>query len=164
MKARIHPLYMFALLILLTRGVAGQEASKPWWNPFSTSSSADAGTVRSSSFFDGSMKNDSEKETASGKSMFSFPKMPWASEEKPKKSSSTSTLSRMGKSTKKFWNSTVDLLNPFDSEPQPKQQGYQPQNVKKSSSNGPFGWMWPEEKTETPATVNDFLRQPRPRF
>ena len=70
----------------------------------------------------------------------------------------------MGKSSKKFWNSTVDFLNPFDSEPKPKQQGYQPQNTKTSTGSGPFGWLWREEKTETPATVNDFLRQPRPKF
>ncbi len=83
-------------------------------------------------------------------------------------------LGRMGQSTRRAWNSTTDFLNPFNDAPadkspqsyQPAEQGYQPQNINKTtkSGSGPFGWMWREEQTERPASVNEFLRQERPRF
>lgn len=143
---------------------AGQEAESSWWNPFGGGSSDDS-MVRESSFFNEPRKNDSTS------SMFKLPKLGWPSfgTSSSKKKSSPSTLSKMGNSTKRMWSSSIDFLNPFDSPPAktqqgylPREQGYRPQNIEESSGSGMFGWMWREEKTETPATINDWLSQPNP--
>lgn len=166
MDARSFPARCFFLSVLVTvcsltvgSDLASAQESKPWWNPFASEGDS---TVRKSTFFDSTAKE------AKPSSMFQLPKLPWTSTttSKPAKSKSPSVLTRMGSSTKKAWNSTVDFLNPFDTPAttEKKQQGYQPQNVETSSGSGMFGWMWREEKRETPTTVNDFLRQERPRF
>lgn len=160
----IKGLLLIVTLVCLVRPVGGQEAKSQWWNP-TTWSSGDK-TVRKSSFFSGS----SQKAT-NDKPLLSMPHMPWSSSEKPATekppatSSGPSAFSKMGKSTKRAWNNTVDFLNPFDNEAaQPQQQGYQPQTTTTKPGTGIFGWMWREETTETPASVNEFLRQERPRF
>lgn len=146
----------------LPPAASGQESSaseSQWWNP-ATWGDGDK-TVRKSSYFSGSNQKSGES-----KSWLSFPKGPWSASDKPAASSSgPSVFSRMGNTTKQAWNKTADFLNPFDDQPTPPpQQGYQPQNTTTKKGTGMFGWMWREETTETPASVNEFLRQERPRF
>lgn len=164
-------------LVAFTNQALAQDASKPWWNPFAKSEStvttasatspvsSDAGQVRDSTFFNG---KDSEP-------LIKLPKLTWFGAGKktvgsPSSTKKTSMLTKAGKTTKRWWGKTVDLINPFDSKSSGKdkaaffqQQGYQPQNVKRESK-GPLSWLWQEQTVETPHNVNDFLRQPRPRF
>jgi len=162
---RRHLLLSFLLLSngLLVSGIAptacGQtsDSSPTWWNPTTWGSSDDS--VRKSSYF-------SNTETQSeGKPWLSMPQFPWSSAKKKPSSAEPSLMHKMGQSTKRAWNNTVDFLNPFEDEPpEPQQQGYQPQNKTSKPGSGMFGWMWREETTETPASVNEFLRQERPKF
>lgn len=159
------------VVILLVRPASAQESSvsessTQWWNP-TTWGEGDK-TVRKSSYFSGANQKSGES-----KSWLSFPKSPWSGSDKPAATSSgPSVFSKVGNTTKQAWNETVDFLNPFDKQPaqppqqgyQPPQQGYQPQNTTTKQGTGIFGWMWREETTETPASVNEFLRQERPRF
>ncbi|MCA9133019.1 MAG: hypothetical protein KDA45_07680 [Planctomycetales bacterium] len=161
MDARSMPLSLLLLAALAQGNLYGQE-NAAWWNPFTWSSSSSDSGVRSSSYFDSKPAKPSVKKSG-GDAQFGLPKMPWTSDGKSK-SKSPSTWNRMSQSTKNAWNSTLDFINPFDSPAAPKQQGYQPQSIKSSKGSGLFGWMVREEKRETPGTVNDFLRQERPRF
>lgn len=145
------------LLAFQVSAACGQESSSPWWNPLgkSTSSGSD---VQQSSFFD-------KKSSAPS---FKLPKMNlnWLPSMGTKKSKGPSTMTKMTRSTKKMWNSTVDFLNPFESPaPQKQQPWYQPQTMKKSSKGGGWDWLWPkEEKFEEPTDVRDFITLPRPKF
>jgi hypothetical protein len=152
--------------LIAVQVVNAQEDSAPWWNPFASQSQPADGSVRQSSYFNASDQGATKSEES--KSSFSLPKLPWSGESKPK-NTGPSTWDRMGSSTKKFWHSTVDFMNPFDDSPKPspsKSNGYRPQSqtTTTTSGTGMFGWLWREEKTESPSTVNDFLRQPRPQW
>jgi hypothetical protein len=82
-------------------------------------------------------------------------------------------VSRATKTSKKWWDNTVDFMNPFnDSQPKSKSaHGYQtpswsnrskPEEEKRS---GLFSWMWVEEKVdEPPTTVNGWQAQSTPDF
>lgn len=92
--------------------------------------------------------------------------LPWKSEDKPKAKSSRpvgSAIGRMGRTTKKWWENSVDFINPFNDAPKPPpQQGYVPQNEKKkASSGGFFSWLAPPEEKRI-ESVNDFLSLPMP--
>ncbi len=154
-------IFFLAVAVLPSKSAWAQDVV--WWKPntwIKTADADDAG-VRKSAFFENTSKNTTEK------SLFSMPQMPWAASEKSStKPAGQSMLGKMGQSTKNAWNSTVDFMNPFDSAPAAKPQGYQPQNFPKTTSKGSgmFGWLWREEKTEAPGSVNEFLRQERPKF
>ncbi len=166
----MHKIAVLCLLLCLAGSAHGQTSTTQWWNP-TTWGSQDGG-VRKSTFFNSTPKKSTDKP------LLSMPKMPWSSDKQateptyvePKvataqASSGPSMLSRMSQSTKRTWNNTVDFLNPFEKEPaQPVQQGYQPQNKTEKKGSGMFGWMWREETTERPTSVNEFLKQERPRF
>ena len=162
---------ILSLVILTICSTVGltQESSKPWWNPFAKDESSTATGVRKSNFFNGSGSE-------SKKPMFQLPKMPWTSSAKnasgaiPRRRG-PSMLSRMGSTTRRWWDNTIDFVNPFDSPKSTLGRGYQPQNLntpyakkKTSSGKGPFGWLWREEQIERPTSVPDWLKQPRPRF
>ena len=140
--------------------VVGQE-SKPWWNLFATTSES-KGATRDSSFF------DSGDHGASESTSWKLPSWPWGGDKKTtaSRSAGSTAISRMGKSTKRAWENTVDFLNPFDapSKSTPRPNGYQPQNEKPESKGGWFGWLRTEEPPEPPATVTEFLSQDRPRY
>ena len=157
MKAAIIPLLF--LLALPFDEVRAQEGSKPWWNPLAPSSTTSEGNseVQKSSFF------DSKPAPA-----FKVPQLSWPSFGGGKKTQKgPSTFAKMSRTSKNMWNSTVDFLNPFDSPPPPpKKTWLEPQlsNKEKSSESG---WKWPwtqEKKSEPPASVSEFLKQPRPQF
>ncbi len=157
---------VIALLNLWAPAASAQE-NKPWWNPFAPSTPTESAAVqnsetRKSSFFDGSN---------SKKSGLSLPKIGlWPSgkdgEGKTQKTSSKSqpsTLDKVGNTTKQWWNSTTDFLNPFDDAPKQRRgQGYQPQK-EQPKSKGMFSWFTEPEEEEI-TSVTDFIGQPRPRF
>ncbi len=138
-----------------------------WWNPVRWGSSSADSSVRKSSYFNG----DAKKEKGD-KPILHLPTLPSASSTATtaaatEPSHGPSLLSKMERSTQKAWHNTTDFLNPFNDAPPPvQQQGYQPQNLHKTTSSGSglFGWMWREEKSEHPASVKDFMRMERPRF
>ncbi|MEO8271390.1 MAG: hypothetical protein ABI557_16835 [Aureliella sp.] len=167
------PLLLSSLFVLSSHALSGpayaqdSQPASSWWNPATWGSSSADSSVRTSSYFNGESKKEK-----SDKPSLSLPSLPWSSSESttaptPTPSHGPSLLSKMERSTQKAWHKTTDFLNPFNDAPPPKlQQGYQPQNLRKTTSSGSglFGWMWREEKTEQPASVNDFLRMERPRF
>ncbi len=154
-------------LAALNQTSVGQEKTTQWWNPMTwnpmaeSSSSGDT-AVRKSTYFNGANQKSSDKP------LLSMPKLPWTSAEQATNTAPAgpSTFSKMGQSTKRAWNNTVDFLNPFEKKTTSQQQGYQPQNSQKTTKagTGMLGWMWREETTESPTSVNEFLRQERPKF
>ena len=159
--------YIVVCAIIVCIGQVGraQEEKKPWWNPFKSTESAEVqAPVRSSNIFGGSSEMQSNMDPAEKKSWLKMPTMPklWGSAGDPAK---PSPLKRMTDGTKKFWNGTVDLLNPFDSKEEARPNGYMPQySQRQKQKSGWFDWMYTEEATPEPRTVNDFLRQPRPKY
>ena len=161
----LRTLTLVLIFSLVQCSVATAQEKSSWWNPFSSkgTSAASASSVGSA----GSTTRESSQ-FGGGSNLkwpeFQFPS--WSAKvEAASKPKGPSTLSRMGTTSKRWWNNTVYFINPFDSKPTPKTQGYQPQIKSESKSgSGPFGWMWREEKTEAPTNVNDFLKQPRPGF
>ncbi|MEZ6135041.1 MAG: hypothetical protein R3C53_09050 [Pirellulaceae bacterium] len=132
---------------LVSQGFS-QEKAGGWWNPFS-----------------GGVQTVSTPKDSTPR--FKMPQLElptWSKKAKPA-SKQPSMMSRMGATSKRWWDNTVDFVNPFNDAP-PAKQGYQPQSTTKKSTagSGMFGWMWREEVVESPTTVNDFLRQPKPRF
>lgn len=170
------PLLLMSLLALtsptlcapaLAQVSTASSSDASWWNPLRWGPSSDDSGVRKSSYF-----NSDAKKEKTDKPVLRLPALPSSSSEvttaaATEPSRGPSLLSRMERSTQRAWHNTTDFLNPFnDTPPPPQQQGYQPQNLHKTSSSGSglFGWMWREEKTEQPASVNEFLRMERPRF
>jgi hypothetical protein len=60
------------------------------------------------------------------------------------------------KSTSRMWNSTVDFLNPWDNKSS--------QSKSKSKKSGAWFFQKKEKPPSDYGTVNDFLRQERPKF
>ncbi len=157
------------LVLLFIHGATAQQAScqettRPWWNPFASESKTTPLANQSSA-------NDSKLFTGSGSpSMFKLPnwELPSLTKKPTKtKKNSASTMSRLGNTTKRWWDNTVDFINPFDS-PAPttrQSQGYQPQNqAKQKDSSGAWDWLKGTEPRQEPTTVNEFLRQPPVRY
>lgn len=145
-----------------------QSAASSWWNPMTWGANASDPSVRTSTFFNGEPKKEKSQQSA-----WRLPKLPWGATEKESAARSTqprgpNIFEKMGQSTRQAWHSTTDFLNPFNDTPAPPvNQGYQPQRLEKNTANsggGMFGWMKRKEPVEQPASVNDFLRQERPRF
>lgn len=136
---------------------AAQDSGVTWWKPTTWMS---GGSDKPAKSFPSGSSGDN--------SLFSMPNMSWTSSDQPT-AKEPSMLGRMGQSTKKAWNSTVDFLNPFDSKTSSsssssRSQSYQSQSKTTKSGSGMFGWLWREETIETPTSVNEFLRNERPRF
>ncbi len=152
MTLRIASICLCPILVLLVHSLSqAQEKSKSWLPKMFNRSTAESSPAPSKSASD----TDSipwykqfgpTKETASP----------------PKQRSSTSTLGKIGQTSKRWWDNTVDFINPFNdkpkSSPPPKNQGYAPQNEKKQSEGGGlFGWAKPEKTPAKPKSVNEFL-------
>ncbi len=167
-----------AVLVVCLGSMASGQETKPWWNPFGKSdaavqpasaTSAMPSDVRTSTFFNGGSDNATKSNSKSWKSMFKMPSWNWLQGKNKSGRAKESMFAKAGRNTKKFWNSTVDFLNPFDApaaKPTLGNQGYQPQvlNQTQKSGDGPLGWLWQERTIEKPPTVNEFLRLPRPKF
>ena len=161
-------LFMMVVWSLVSHSTFAQETTKkPWWNPFAqTESSSSSTSMRESSFFD----------QGSSEPLFRLPSFLKGSSDGTATTASApvtkkpSTFSKIGSQTKRFWNGTIDFLNPFDgktsnNKPAMYGQGYQPQSQANQAESGSrFGWLWGNAKPEEPASVNEFLRMPRPKF
>lgn len=148
----------FIACALSTSSAQGQE-SDSWW-PLGSSEKTES---RPSSYFDSKPKSSATSSTSS-----SWFKWPSKSKSKTK---SGSVVTRATKTSKKWWDNTVDFVNPFnDSKPAPEQRYQSPswadRNKKpEEESPGWFSWMWKEEKVEeAPTSINDWMKQGRPEY
>ncbi|MBX3423746.1 MAG: hypothetical protein KF752_19490 [Pirellulaceae bacterium] len=76
------------------------------------------------------------------------------------KESALNAVTQTRRTTRRWWNNTVDFLNPFDDRSSSK-------DTAGSSATSPktTRWWWqPQPEEPEISTVNDFLRQERPRF
>jgi len=121
------------------------------WGPFSKSNPS-----RDSS----PLYSNSNKSKSSWLPTMKWPKMPWSSTG-PRPSSysrsKSSTWDRMGKTSKRWWNKTTEMLDPY---PDPKPSTYYSSNSdSQKSKRGWFdGWFGAKE-SEGPKTANEFFRQ-----
>ena len=158
-----HPLVLVIAvsLLLATEAVThGQEeATQPWWRLGGAAEEAESEGIRESKMFSGPAISD----------MFKMPDWPswklptWSATKSKPKQKNTTGFGSIRKTSKRWWNNTVDFINPFDSEPEAKPQGYRPQDLVEESSGG-WSWFGSTKPKENPTTVTDFLKQPRPKF
>lgn len=140
MKHIITKLFVVLFVLMAAQSFAEEKNSKPalWkW----TSGSSDS-------------KNSSMFKSSSSGNLFKGPQLNLPKFQAIE--SAKATTGRMYDSAKRttgqMWNSTVDFLNPWDG--------------KSTSQSKPKSGAWFFQKKEEPQynTVNDFLRQDRPRF
>lgn len=68
------------------------------------------------------------------------------------------TWNRTKQTTRRWWNSTVDLLSPFDNDSSITR------SEKNSTGGSWFQWDGSGDQEQEIVTVNDFLKQERPKF
>ena len=144
---RILGLFVF----LLSFNAASLVRADGWtWGPFSKSSS-----TRDSS----PLYSKSPSGSKSWLPTMKMPKMPWSSSSPRVNTYSrnnTSAWGKMTKTSKRWWNKTTDLLDPY---PDPKPTTYSTADSKPSKPSFWSGWLGSKEP-EGPRTANDFLAQP----
>ena len=131
MKSRKVLFFLMMLFVGIANSVFAQEQSKPaLWKWTSTTTGE-----KKSNLFNGPQLN--------------WPKLPSF---QGVRRTTGQALSNVKKTTGKWWNSTVDLMNPWKEE-----------RAKSRETSG--GWFF-QKKEEQPSysTVNDFLKQERPRL
>jgi hypothetical protein len=149
----VRYLALALVLTLATQTIGYSQDSKSWWNPFaSSSSSSSSSKTRDSQYFSNN----------SGMKMPEFKMSTWGTSNSKPKKKQPSAMSRMSSTTKRWWDNTVDFMNPFDNKPAPKPKSSYHSQKQPTENKGMFSWMWQEEKTESPTTVKEFLRNPRP--
>ena len=123
------------------------------WNPFPKSAwSRDSSPIYT---------KISSSEKTSWLPKWQSPKMPWSqnppvrSYPKPK----TSTWNQLSKTSKRWWNKTTELLDPY---PDPKPQKYSSKPKKDSKPNWFTGMFQPKEP-EKVNNVTEFLKLPVPK-
>ena len=88
-----------------------------------------------------------------------MPKMPW-SKSGPQVSSysrsNTSTWSKMSNTSKRWWNKTTELLDPY---PAPKPAPYVSSSDSQKPKSNWFTGMFKKQESTEPRTANEFLRQ-----
>lgn len=147
---RILGLFVF----LLSMGPAELVRADGWtWGPFSKSSSSrDSSPLYSKS-------SSGTKSWLPTLPTMKMPKMPW-SNSGPKVNSysrnNTSTWGKMTKTSKRWWNKTTELLDPY---PDPKPSTYTTSDSQPPKPSFWSGWFGSKEP-EGPRTANDFLAQP----
>ena len=99
---------------------------------------------------------------STSKSWFSsmkMPKMPW-SKTGPRTSSysrsNTSTWGKMSATSKRWWNKTTEMLDPY---PDPKPSTYVSSSDSKKPKSSWLGGMFQKQESTEPRTANEFLRQ-----
>jgi hypothetical protein len=157
-KASSVPMaFALALCIGLPGMLSAQQSgwSMPNLNPFAARSSAPTST-----------------RVADSGSGWKMPSM-WPNSSATKKPAGPSVWKRMGNSTKRAWNQTVDFINPFDdandnqrTTPITGSNTYFSHNANRKSTDKEktsfFPAMWPSaEPEQKPSSVVEFLRQPR---
>lgn len=134
------------------------EGADNWgfWNPFSKSKSSSSS---SQSSYSSSSKSKSWLPT------WKTPTMPW-SKPKPRVSSyqkkNNSAWNSMSKTTKKWWNKTTELLDPYPDPKPPVDSSVADANKKKSGWFSWAGWGKSEKKETETMGLPDFLRQKAP--
>ena len=74
--------------------------------------------------------------------------------------STSNSFSQAKRSSRRWWTRTKELLSPFDSDSESEQL-----SSETTSEGGRwFSWLWPQPEEPEIQTVNDFLRQERPKF
>jgi len=141
---------------LIVANSASLVRAEGWsWNPFAKSSSS-----RSSSPL------YSRTSSSSGQSSWlKMPRMPWANSNTPRVNSysrnNSSTWNRMSKTSKRWWNKTTELLDPY---PDPKPSTYSSLGETANSKGNWFTGMFSKKESDAPKTVPDFLRQESPKY
>lgn len=145
------------IVFLVTTTVPTVGFADDWtWGPFSKSTAS----RDSSPLYSKSSAKSSWLPT------MKMPTMPWSSKSPRSNSysnsysrSNTSTLGKMSKTTKRWWNTTTEWLDPY---PEPKPQSYSSSSDSKKSNTNWFTGMFEKEDTNRPMNEIDFLRQPTP--
>lgn len=149
MKTAIFILMSIVVISLDVEALA-QVASASHQSTSNSSTDEVSESTRSSGMFNGPRLGD----------RFEFPQ--WPSIEWPTmprlgaiKQQASQSASQVRRSTKRWWSNTKDLFRGDD----------QPQSSNKASAQ-PSRWWWfsPEPEPQEILTVNDFLRQERPKF
>ena len=122
------------------------------WGPFSKStSSRDSSPLYSKS-----------SSKSSWLPSMTMPTMPWSTKGHRVNSysrSNTSTLGKMSKTTKRWWNTTTEWLDPY---PDPKPSAHSSSSDSKKSNSNWFTGIFQKEETNRPMNEIDFLRQEKP--
>jgi hypothetical protein len=142
------------VVLMFSSFTASVGSAQEWnWNPLSKSAwSRDASPLYT---------NIASSEKTSWLPKWQSPKMPWSksppvrSYPKPK----TSTWNQINNTSKRWWNKTLELLDPY---PEPKLPKYNPPSGKKPKSNW-FGGMFQPKEPPNPKTVTEFLGQDIPK-
>ena len=126
-----------------------------WWNPFSKSSAS----RDSSPLYPSSSSTSGSK--SSWMPTFKAPKMPW-SKSGPKVGSYSrnkgSTWDKMSRTSKRWWNKTAEMLDPY---PEPAPEKYTPEKPK---TNWFTGWFSKKDDGKKIETVPEWLGQPSPKY
>jgi hypothetical protein len=168
------------LVVAITSDSKAQEESGGLFNWFGSS---DESSVRSSTFF-------GEKDDDGKGFSLSMPKMglPFLGDRdedsnagsqvvtasgtspgsKSSKMFSVNPIAKLGSTTKKFWTSTIDLMNPFQKKKSQNNSmflggGYKPQGQATPKKKSFWSWGSKEQLPEVD-DVNGFLQQARPRL
>ncbi len=144
---------ILGLLVFLVSTVApGTGFADSWtWGPFSKpSASRDSSPLYSS-------RSTSAK--SSWLPTMKIPRMPWSSNNQRVTSyprSNTSTWTKMSKTSKRWWNKTVEMLDPYP-DPKPQTTPYISNSESRKSKSSWFSGWFSSKETEVPRTANDFL-------
>jgi len=143
---------ILGLVIFLILGAAPSTGlADGWtWGPFSKSSPArDSSPLYSS-------RPSSAK--SSWLPTMKMPRMPWSSNNQRVSSynrSKTSTWKNVSTTSKRWWNKTTEMLDPY---PDPKPATYTDSESQKPKSSWFTGWFSSKEP-DGPRTANEFFRQ-----
>ncbi|HAC92568.1 MAG TPA: hypothetical protein DCF63_18350 [Planctomycetaceae bacterium] len=149
MKTAIFIMMSIALIVLNSE-VRAQVTSASHQSNVKSQADQSSETTKSSSMFNGPRLGD----------RFEFPQWPsiaWP--DMPRlgaiKQQASQSASQVRRSTKRWWSNTKELFR-GDEEPEPSSK----------SNSQPSRWWWfsPEPEPEEILTVNEFLRQERPKF
>lgn len=154
---------VYALLLVsiwLSPSVFAQsEEDKSFWPIWggSSRSDSDLSNSRESSVFNNPGKKDSENADLFQFPGWSAPKWPGVPTFSGLRQKTSRTMKSARNTTRRWWNGTKEFLSPYPSDDDS-------QNSEPSSGNSWFGWFGRKQEEPEIATVNDFLRQERPRF
>jgi hypothetical protein len=148
---------LVSFLVCLSQSVAsGHGNENPWWQPFGLDRQVEPES-------DGSRESSVFGQSNSG-GVFKLPQ--WNTPQWPEslsftgfKNQTSTTFRQARRSTRRWWNRTMDFLLPFDNEMVGEMD-----EAKQTGSSNWFGWFGGKPEERDISTVNDFLKQERPRF
>ena len=136
--------------------LAEESAEERNWNPCRKS----AWSRDSSPIYINIASSIASSEEKSWLPKWQSPKMPWSQNQPPRSyQPKTSTWNQMSKTSKRWWNKTIALLDPY---PEPQSPKYSPTAGKASKPNW-FTRMFQPKEPEKPRTVPEFLSQESPK-